>query len=772
MTKTASLESFCEKLLPLMTYDTGSSTNIVDRLEWSCQVVASLLTKSPIPELPESLQTISKFVEKKKEIAKDFNHFNKFRACPPTLCGWHYRHNSLNDGRLSIITSSPICDPAVGELKFDHDFSALEYHKNLLQVYFSIFGRINTFNEKIFELFLNTDSKSSPALYAVKFACDDIEAGKQRIRIQKRELSIQDSSPVTVRIIEISCPLEDSLVGKGSGDLRRELLCDPGVDIKGIVGGDNIRLWLRCLKRGEWLSEREKALISTCFRIIHEDEVNVWQPFFEFMNFNTASESSEDNWSPQTTLKLIESLNFLQGVLLYKPFASKWLGTYIPVPSQDHHTLSAITLGFDKVPYDLDDFKMILRDASIALGMVSKQAFVMLSPVSEIEGMTIKERIGAGLYESIKSKLNESFSGEMEESLHYLLSIGDGMRNAIHEGRQLSFLLYFGKATTLSHFHEIYTFKREEQRSTNIASEPGRKRFANLLKSHYSHLQHIARGIFVDMDHEASYRIVEPIMSDLYQEIFASPYSKLKVTGFENRHDLCCLVTSKIPNLGAVVFGEGRIAIYLGGKRVLAWPDHDELKWWSPILIDSWNSEETLVALLNKCNNLSNVEFREQDIKLLAECCLQISASPRCGAIFLITKHLETDIDRMRVSMNPYKLNWVNTTHIQDLNKDDLFDMAVQDGGTLIPIDTGIVENQQHFVPIKEGKAYNYQDKIDGYVDENRATYGVRHATACDMSAVLYEKCVVITISEDGPISVFYRGRRIAPSDIASIGLE
>lgn len=771
--QTMPLRSLSENLNLFIEYG-KSSRCVPECFKWSCEVVASVLTKSPIPNLPDKLQSITDVVKKKKDIDKNINSFNKILVSPPTLCGWHYRHNSLNDGRLSIITSSPILDTSIGELKFD-DFSALQYHKNLLQLYFRIFGRINTFNEKIFELFLKRDSKLSlPALYAVMFACDDIETDNQRIRIQKKELPIEDSISVKVQIIKISPSLEDSLMKKDSVDLRHQLLCNPGAEIKSIISNDDIRLWLRCLKRENWVSDREKALISTYYEIIHEDNVNTWSPVFNFMNFGVASETAEDRWSPETALKLIETLNFLQGILLYKPFSLKWLGTFIPVSSEVNHALSAITLGFNKEPDDLNDFKMILRDASNALTLLSSHAFVTSTAGKEQSVLTVEKEIGEPLYRKVISGLRDlGFLPEMDTLLHRLLSIGNRMKNAIHEGQKLSFLIYFGKSTTLSHFHEIYTFEPVEQERTNISVEAGQKYFANLLKSHYSQLQHVARGIFVDMDHEASYRIVAPIMSDLYHQISASPYSKLKVTGFENRHDLCCWVTYEVPNLGAVVIGEGRVAIYLKGKQVLAWPNHDELKWWSPILIDSWNSEVTLIKLLDKCNNPQSVEFKEQDIELLAKSCLQISASPKCGAIFLITKsdHLET-INRMRVSMNPCKLSWIKKIHIQDLDKDDLFDMAVQDGGTLIQIDTGYVESQQHFVPIKGGKAYNYQDSLDTSNDEDRSTYGVRHATACDMSTVLGNKCVVVTISEDGPISVFYCGHRIAPDNIDSIVLD
>ncbi len=768
--QTMTLEKLSEELEVLITYGKRAKC-VPECFKWSCEVIASVLTKSPIPIPPDKILLINDIVKKKNEIVENIDFFNKILKSPPTLCGWHYRHNSLDDGRQSIITSSPIFDTSIGELKFDDHFSALQYHKNLLQVYFRIFGRINTFNEKIFELFLKR-VPNTPALYAVMFACDNTD--NQRIHIQEKKFPIKDSNSVIGQIIEISHSLEDSLMKKDGNDLRRKLLCEPGVEIKDIISKNDIRLWLRCLKKENWFSERKEALISTFYKIIHEDKVKTWVPVFKFMRFGVASETAEDSWSQQTALNLIESLNFLQGILLYKPFSLKWLGTFIPVPLEVNDELSAITLGFNKEPDDLNDFKMILCDAKNALNLLSSNAFVTSTAVKRKQDQTFEEKIGEHLYKKVISELYKlGFLPEMGMLLHYLLSIGNRLKNAIHEGQKLSFLIYFGKSTTLSHFHEIYTFEPQEQELTNISDEAGQKYFASLLKSHYSQLQHVARGIFVDMDQKASHRIVEPIMSDLYHQIAVSPYSKLKGTGFENRHDLCCWVTNEVPNLGAVVIGEGRVAIYLKEKQVLAWPNHDELKWWSPILNDSWNSQNVLINLLDKCNNPKSGEFRDDDIKLLANCCLQISARAKCGAMFLITKskHM-ADINTMRVSMNPCKLSWIKESHIQDLDKDYLFDMAVQDGGTLIQINTGYVESQQHFVPIKHGKAYNYQESLDKSNDEDRATYGVRHATACDMSTVLGNKCVVVTISEDGPISVFYCGHRIAPNNIGSILLD
>lgn len=352
-----------------------------------------------------------------------------------------------------------------------------------------------------------------------------------------------------------------------------------------------------------------------------------------------------------------------------------------------------------------------------------------------------------------------------QDLLAKILKLGESLRNTIHEGQGLDFLFFIGQSTHLVYFRELYTLSDDEVAQFDCLNPVHAQDFIRLLKSHYSHLQEAGTGFFISIDRTSNHRIVQALPFDSTGSSFAA-HRTLKMGNLEERLELCQQLTKYALNLGIARFGMGSSSFYLGGRLVLSWPDTTGMKYWSPLTENSWNSEEKIESLIKRITGSNETVFKSREIGVIKNAILHISAQQGEGAIFLFVKNGEC-LKGKSVAMNPRKLNWVKGLYIQDLDFKELYNLSIMDGGTLINIDSGKIDNQQQIVPIDGTVAYDYTKQENP--DPERATYGVRHSVACDITAVVKNDCIAITISEDGPISVFYNGKNIGTDNLSNI---
>lgn len=258
------------------------------------------------------------------------------------------------------------------------------------------------------------------------------------------------------------------------------------------------------------------------------------------------------------------------------------------------------------------------------------------------------------------------------------------------------------------------------------------------------------------------------------------------------------------------ILGQKKIEIFHKGKKILVWSHVNVI----------WEKESTWdIKSLNKfiCDKLKVKDDFKKVVNTLAKVIYQISQKQGLGASFVIYEdipnNLETQCPRMTIPFPE-----LGEGKIAE-NENVLMDAAIQDGGTLINLTSNKFSARRQWLPhtdrgtpfwhenfpipdsswdsdIKNNKEWQDSSRhakhIDVMGDNSKLLYtmcrhpylkkqenglerwlnnpfrwdgwykilswGTRHMTSLGMSACLWDKAVVVVVSADSTITVFYQG--------------
>jgi DNA integrity scanning protein DisA with diadenylate cyclase activity len=660
---------------------------------------------------------------------------NSMGNCSPSLFGIHLRSKYITDGRLSVAGAmNPNASPQINQT----------YHSNLLKTYFAAFDRINTFNDRLFEIFYS--SQTELALYRIRFGGPDTNMLFKEVGIERN--------------IIIPTILARKLLEPDTRNHFLFLRNNTAINLE--------TKWDSQLRAISVLNKLNKAREKVWFEeVANEGGFKKWKPLLRFLDFqnqpndwNTISE-----WNLITRMHLKCALRFLQGILLYQEFATQEITTII-TRIRDNESALGMTIGVSDT--ESQSFVKTLQDSIADVkNLIVRDRFEIPPRIRE-QAITPRMIFGNGLW--VKLAREQRLNLELFSACAHLINNIRKLSFEVHEGEDLVFTFYIGKQTALTRFKEIYNFKEKEKNDLDFLSTDGSIEFNSILKSHYSLFRDNITGVFIDYMDRNQIMIVKPykVLPKLNHDF--EEYTEEEILSInEQPHQVFESLSDSIKDFIVLQVGSGRMSIYYNGKFLLGWPDREDYRWWSPLEKSAtWTSKEELVELFEKCfAGITGATDKTTAINNLANAVIRCSETPGAGAMIVLEKpEGATVIEGMRSTLNPKKLSIWQGKAIFECSTDDLFNIIIPDGATLIHTGSGIIENQIQVVPIvqKDNRG------IAKDLSEITGVKGTRHVTAQALSAI-NEKCAVICISVDGPISVFYKGNGISQREINNIVL-
>ena len=333
------------------------------------------------PSLWEELKSKHKNLEM---LVKESNFF--------ALSAWHFRAKFLNDGRSSEIESNPtsfiealqsisltnefLNKDGMKLFKKYHSDSMAEYHNALLHVYFDVFGRLHTFNDRAFEIAskinANTNDKGSWHIFIVKFSSSNSEP------LYECDTNENYGRTFVCHRFSIPSDLEHLLIGETrSRDLRIDFLLpsDENVYMAESIE-ESKKLWLRYLKSRNWKFELGEALCSAWHKMIAENHsFQRWKDMLKFLDVFNHLDFDKESWDQSFRDKLKEALQFIQAISMYRPFAEKYLITLVcPSLKGSNDILGAVTVGLTNNKQENIDIDTVLPflTTSIADSLVER----------------------------------------------------------------------------------------------------------------------------------------------------------------------------------------------------------------------------------------------------------------------------------------------------------------------------------------------------------------------------------------------------------------
>lgn len=654
----------------------------------------------------------TKFFGKIKDLNLNFNY---------ALAGIHLISSRIDTGRISQIRSAD-------------DYSD---HSKLLQLYYDIYGRANTLNERFIEVF--------------KRKLRDIQTTTFKFNFTDSEICYKDlinSNP----IIEIDIP---NYLGP-------------------ILFPDELSSYFyKCPKNISWFSyARSRGIIESLndciekgyYTIIKKYEFKKIKELLKFIDLQKADSEwdSINDFNSFTNNTLIELLKIFQGAFIYKNFARESICTTL---IKDNENILGITVGCNSAsPNDLHELIRNNKDEVLKIvdkGLynnaqehkeweINNLEFADISIVKDLFVISEDTKNILGLTNKISKELRE-------------------LQNEIHEGRPLRFIIYVADQSIFSKFKLDYSFSKTELSALNI--EKGYSNLKPILMAHYSIFQSGFTGLFIDFNNpHQEINIVRP------SQVFANNVAKqtffevLENTANTKPSDVFMSATKLFKYKLAIIdfgeFGKGRVSIYMNGLNILNFPDKYENKWWSPSdNTNFWNQKENIEWLLNylfRASFIAKIVNIQSIVRNLADSILNISETPGKGSMLVFVKHCghgpKKMLDGYRNTMNAKKLGIWKDKSIFDFTSDELTQLLIPDGACVVNLENLKIENQLQIIPIKKGKAIDIGEKIkDG-------TKGTRHNTAMAITEAI-EGTYSICISADGPISVFNKGKPINNKD-------
>lgn len=625
------------------------------------------------------------------------------------LAGIHLISSRIDNGRISQILSA----------------DGYSNHSKLLQLYYDIYGRVNTLNERFIEVFKR---KLDTQITTFKFNFTDGCIRYNNTSNSIIEIDIPDSLgqiifPKSLFSNFHECPEDINWFSYARSSGIIELLND-------------------CIEKGYYyiIKNYEFKEIKELLKFIDlQKEDDEWSLINDY---NSASNNS-----------LIELLKIFQGAFIYQKFAVKSICTTL---IKDDENILGITVGCNStLP---DDFNEVIHNnKDEVVKIIDKGLYdnVNGSTKWEIKDLKFQDIV------IVKNLFNTNI--DTEKILGVSNKISKELRelqNQIHEGHTLRFIIYIGDQSIFSKFKIDYSFNMNELCDLNCTKDFSKLK--PILNSHYSIFQSGFSGLFVDFNNPfKEINIVSPSKFFANNTLKQTYFEVLENTSNTKPSDIFISATKLYQNKLAIIdFGKGRISIYMNGLNILNFPDKYENKWWSPSdLANFWNKKENIVKLLTNLFSKSNKkEITESSIKVLADSILNISETPGEGSMLVLIKNdnyqSNVMLDGYRNTMNAKKLGIWKGKSIFDFTTDELTQLMIPDGACVVNLENFKIENQLQIIPIKDGKAIDIGEKMkDG-------TKGTRHNTAMAITEAI-EGSYSICISADGPISVFNKGKQI-----------
>lgn len=633
------------------------------------------------------------------------------------LAGVHLISSRIDNGRISQI----------------HSADNYLYHAELLQLYYNIYGRINTLNERFIEIFrCERKLNINKATFKFNFVDGKIDY------IKKSNFVFEINIPNSL------CPIlfPDALSSK----------------------------FYKCPKGISWFSyARSCGIIELLNGYIEEGYYTIIKNYGfleikELLKFidlqkDDSEWSSIINYNSSSNNTLIELLKIFQGAFIYQKFASKSICTTLI--KDTFKNILGITVGCDLV--DPDDFHELIRNNEGAvLQIVDSRLFenTLESTNWKIENDTIFK-------DSSKVKDIFATNDDTRKILGLTSKISNELRelqNQIHEGHPLRFIVYIADQSIFSKFKIDYSFNTTEL--NDLKETLNYSKLQPILSSHYSIFQSGFTGLFVDFNNPyQEINIVRPLKMFANNIIKQTFFEVLENTSNAKPSDIFISATKLYQNKLAIIdFGKRRVIIYMNGLNILNFPDKYENKWWSPLdSTNFWNIKENIEKLLaylfRKSVKHENIIVNlSPSVKILADSILNISETPGEGSMLVFIKESGSESKIMlggyRNTMNARKLGIWKDKSIFDFTTDELTQLLIPDGACVVNLENLEIENQLQIIPIKDCKAIDTGEKMKG------GGKGTRHNTAMAITEAI-EGSYSICISADGPISVFSKGKQI-----------
>jgi len=612
------------------------------------------------------------------------------------------------------------------------------FHDNLLKLYFNLFGRINTFNERIFENFILSSDKK-PSIFKVKF-----NSTKENTLLEFAGISH------TVNI----CPeLANSLVPQS---LIHAILT-PTISIQHFG-------WYQFIKAQGIKSQLDILVENEWHKILSDNSsIEKWQGLLYFLD-SASSPTTAAIWNPITKAHLRKALKFIQGISIYRHFAPSEIVSILSAIN-NKRDIFGVTIGFNHKETKTEDFITAVVNKVEEFGeniMPQIEVASMDNLISTAKPETV---FGEDIWRAIEIDLNGNnadiviFSkcAEVIENVR-------GLAFASHEGDGIKFTLYFGRQPSLSRFNEICDFKKEDL--VNLKSN-----FRNFLKSHYSLFQSNLTGLFIDVAYDSQISLVKPLsllpsITDAKQSSFLEIDS---ILGSQTEESRLKLITDSDHHLLALEVGMNQMRIFYKGEIYLKWPGGDNY-FWSKNHFGEWSDEINLTSLVEKVISFSTIDDDSEKKYVsnsIVKSVLKVSEEKGKGGMFIFGKSTGILLlDGYKSKLNSQQITFWKLRKITQCDTDDLFNMLIPDGATLVNLNSLIIENQIQVIPIEHGKAMDLSS-----LSSIGGSKGTKHMTGKAISQTQMNKLLVVCISADGPITVFYNGTELLHSNIDKITL-
>lgn len=627
------------------------------------------------------------------------------------LAGIHLISSRIDNGRISQILSA----------------DNYSYHAELLQLYYDIYGRINTLNERFIEVF-KRKLKSEVTTFKFNFTgSNDICYEKD-----KRNSTIWLNIPNSLRKILFpkslfpdfyECPKED-------------INWFSYARLQGII-----ELLNGCIEKGYYhvIRKYEFQEIKEILKLIdlQKDDYE-WN---SIIDYNSSSNNT-----------LIELLKIFQGAFIYQKFASKSICTTL---IKDNENILGITIGGNVANSD-NFIKVIRNNHKEVLKIVDKEIYNKDEGLGNLKFKNLKFHYISKVKEIYKinkdTKKILELSSKISEELREL-------KNQIHEGHPLRYIIYIADQSIFSKFKIDYSFNTTELKAIKTKDY---SKLKPIFDSHYSIFQSGFTGLFIDFNNPyQEINIVRPSNMFANKALKQTFFEVLENTANAKPSDIFISATKLYKDKLAIIdFGKGRVSIYMNGLNILNFPDKYENKWWSPSdSITSWSKKENIVKLLKDLFSKSGKpEIVKSSVKILADSILNISETPGEGSMLVFIKNdggkSEIMLEGYRNTLNAIKLGIWKDKSIFDFTADEFTQLLIPDGACVVNLENLKIENQLQIIPIKDCKAIDTGKKMKG------GSKGTRYNTAMAITKAI-EGSYSICISADGPISVFRNGKQI-----------
>lgn len=697
----------------------------------------------------------------------------------PSIFALHFRSPILEDGRATFAASPGARDlirtflenrcgvrsdnGLIKRLVKGEQFS-WALHKDLLTIYRRLYTRPLSFNDRIFQVVVKNRAPT-PSVWTVLFHFD-AEDGGPLLQEESRENGGMETQ--TEFRIRLTTDLINSLNRSKEGDLRFHVLQELA----------NLRDIPESKRHGRFTRPPRKlrrdlaeAVEMTWHRILARDSsFDEWNSFLRSMDFLESSQ--EEGWAPDARAALLNALRFVQGVTLYEILAPEGLSTtVVPELGEKPDSLGAWTIGAGNSGPGVDQLlNCLLPSATPLLSRLFESAVSEIPPNHQQRKkqpdptpQTLSQYLGD---EDLATELrnDQSLTAKAEDVFVSVMKLCLRLCQEKHEQIPLRFRFFLGSSVDLARFREVHVFespsKREKRRNEQEEfKEWDEGKRARCLKAHYSHLQDPGIGLFFEWERRINFRFVEIVDEHPGLLLPGRVESDLETSRSASAKRL----TGEVEGLVVADAGDGRVQLYHGGEVVLAWPKDGSNTWWSPGQVKSWSSEGALEQLLMEASQQQGRQLDPPHAALLADALLWVSEASGLGCSLVLTAGKDDEKDllmRHQVPLNLKKFGWVDRVPLADSDPRDICNLLIQDGATILNLHTHTLTNQVQLVPFDRNNLRAF-DPFSREDVEDRWTYGTRHASACDITEAV-PQIIVLTVSADGPISVFQKGKKIS----------